>query len=85
MVVRMESWRQGVGRQLVESLQDVAASLGHPRTWVATGTVNQARMTAASCLIGRAEGTGLLVKKPPPRLADRVGSVEDLFGHAATP
>ena len=27
----------GAGRQLLESLQDVAASLGHPRTWVATG------------------------------------------------
>ena len=37
MVVRAENRKQGVGRQLLESLQDVAASLGHPRTWVATG------------------------------------------------
>jgi GNAT superfamily N-acetyltransferase len=37
MVVRAESRRGGVGRQLLESLQDAAASLGHPRTWVATG------------------------------------------------
>ena len=37
MVVRAENRRQEVGRQLLESLQDVAASLGHPRTWVATG------------------------------------------------
>jgi GNAT superfamily N-acetyltransferase len=37
MVVRAESRKTGVGRQLLESLQDVAASLGHPRTWVATG------------------------------------------------
>ena len=37
MVVRAESRKQGVGRQLLDSLQDVAASLGHPRTWVATG------------------------------------------------
>lgn len=37
MVVRTENRRQGVGCQLLESLQDVAASLGHPRTWVATG------------------------------------------------
>jgi GNAT superfamily N-acetyltransferase len=37
MVVRAENRRRGVGRQLLESLQDVAASLGHPRTWVATG------------------------------------------------
>jgi GNAT superfamily N-acetyltransferase len=37
MVVRPENRRQGVGRQLLEGLQDVAASLGHPRTWVATG------------------------------------------------
>lgn len=37
MVVRTENRRRGVGRQLLESLQDVAASLGHPRTWVATG------------------------------------------------
>jgi len=37
MVVRAESRNRGVGRQLLESLQDVAASLGHPRTWVATG------------------------------------------------
>jgi GNAT superfamily N-acetyltransferase len=37
MVVRAESRKLGAGRQLLESLQDVAASLGHPRTWVATG------------------------------------------------
>jgi GNAT superfamily N-acetyltransferase len=37
MVVRAESRRRGVGRHLLESLQDAAASRGHPRTWVATG------------------------------------------------
>src|SRR5262249_19921931 len=37
MVVAAESRRLGVGRQLLENLQDLAASLGHPRTWVATG------------------------------------------------
>ena len=37
MVVAAESRKRGVGRQLLESLQDVAASLGHPQTWVATG------------------------------------------------
>src|SRR5215472_12811732 len=37
MVVAAESRKQGVGRQLLENLQDLAASLGHPRTWVATG------------------------------------------------
>jgi GNAT superfamily N-acetyltransferase len=37
MVVRAENRKRGVGRQLLESLQDVAASLGHARTWVATG------------------------------------------------
>jgi GNAT superfamily N-acetyltransferase len=37
MVVRAENRRRGAGRQLLESLQDAAASLGHPRTWVATG------------------------------------------------
>jgi GNAT superfamily N-acetyltransferase len=37
MVVRAESRKQGAGRQLLESLQEVAASLGHARTWVATG------------------------------------------------
>jgi GNAT superfamily N-acetyltransferase len=37
MVVRAESRKLGVGRQLLESLHDVAASLGHPWTWVATG------------------------------------------------
>jgi GNAT superfamily N-acetyltransferase len=37
MVVRAENRRRGVGRQLLDSLQDAAASLGHPRTWVATG------------------------------------------------
>jgi len=37
MVVRAEDRKQGTGRQLLESLQDVAASLGHTRTWVATG------------------------------------------------
>jgi GNAT superfamily N-acetyltransferase len=34
MVVRAESRKLGIGRQLLESLQHVAASLGHPRTWV---------------------------------------------------
>lgn len=37
MVVRAENRKQGVGRQLLENLQDAAASLGHPQTWVATG------------------------------------------------
>jgi len=37
MVVRAENRKQGVGCQLLKSMQDVAASLGHPRTWVATG------------------------------------------------
>jgi GNAT superfamily N-acetyltransferase len=37
MVVRTESRRLGVGRQLLENLQHVAASLGHPGTWAATG------------------------------------------------
>jgi GNAT superfamily N-acetyltransferase len=37
MVVRAENRRRGVGRQLLESLQDVATSLGHLRIWVATG------------------------------------------------
>jgi GNAT superfamily N-acetyltransferase len=37
MVVAAECRKLGVGRQLLENLQDVAASLGHPRTWVATG------------------------------------------------
>jgi GNAT superfamily N-acetyltransferase len=37
MVVAAESRKRGVGRQLLENLQDLAASLGHPRTWVATG------------------------------------------------
>jgi N-acetylglutamate synthase-like GNAT family acetyltransferase len=37
MVVRAENRRRGVGHQLLESLQNAAASLGHPHTWVATG------------------------------------------------
>jgi len=37
MVVRAEHRERGVGRQLLERLQEAAASLGHPRTWVATG------------------------------------------------
>jgi GNAT superfamily N-acetyltransferase len=37
MVVAAESRKLGVGRQLLENLQDLAASCGHPRTWVATG------------------------------------------------
>ena len=37
MVVRAENRKRGAGRQLLESLQDVAASLGQSRTWVATG------------------------------------------------
>lgn len=37
MVVRAENRKQGVGRRLLESVQDAAASLGHPRAWVATG------------------------------------------------
>jgi GNAT superfamily N-acetyltransferase len=37
MVVAAENRKLGVGRQLLESLQDLAGSLDHPRTWVATG------------------------------------------------
>jgi len=37
MVVAAESRKLGTGRQLLENLQDLAASLGHARTWVATG------------------------------------------------
>jgi GNAT superfamily N-acetyltransferase len=37
MVVQAECRKLGAGRQLLESLQRVAGSLGHPRTWVATG------------------------------------------------
>ena len=37
MVVRVDSRKLGIGRQLSGDLQDVAASLGHPQTWVATG------------------------------------------------
>lgn len=37
MVVRAESRKLGIGRQLLENLQHLAASLGHPRIWVATG------------------------------------------------
>jgi GNAT superfamily N-acetyltransferase len=37
MVVRADSRELGVGRQLLDSLQDVAALRGYPRTWVATG------------------------------------------------
>ncbi len=37
MVVRSQSRNLGVGRELLDNLQHVAASLGHPRTWVATG------------------------------------------------
>lgn len=37
MVVRADSRKLGIGRQLLANLQDVASSLGHPRTWVATG------------------------------------------------
>jgi GNAT superfamily N-acetyltransferase len=37
IVVRAEDRNRGVGRWLPENLQDVAASLGHPRTWLATG------------------------------------------------
>lgn len=37
MVVAAESRKLGIGRQLLENLQDLAASVGHPRTWVATG------------------------------------------------
>jgi GNAT superfamily N-acetyltransferase len=37
MVVAEESGKLGVGRQLLQNLQDVAACLDHPRTWVATG------------------------------------------------
>lgn len=37
MVVPAERRKLGVGRQLLENLQRIAASLGHPRTWVATG------------------------------------------------
>ncbi len=37
LVVHPESRKLGVGRRLLEKLQDIAASLGHPQTWVATG------------------------------------------------
>lgn len=37
MVVAAESRKLGIGRHLLENLQDLAVSLGHPRTWVATG------------------------------------------------
>lgn len=37
MVVRSEDRMFGVGRRLLEGLQEVAASLGHQHTWVATG------------------------------------------------
>jgi GNAT superfamily N-acetyltransferase len=37
MVVRVDSRERGIGRQLLGDLQDVASSLGHPQTWVATG------------------------------------------------
>ncbi len=37
MVVRVDSRKLGIGRQLLGDLQDVASSLGHPQTWVATG------------------------------------------------
>jgi GNAT superfamily N-acetyltransferase len=37
MVVAAESRKLGIGRQLLDNLQDLAVSLGHPRTWVATG------------------------------------------------
>lgn len=37
MVVAREARMLGVGRRLLEGLQDAAAGLGHPRTWVATG------------------------------------------------
>jgi GNAT superfamily N-acetyltransferase len=38
MVVAVESRRRSVGHRLLENLQDLAASLGHPQTWVATGS-----------------------------------------------
>jgi GNAT superfamily N-acetyltransferase len=37
MVIRADSRKMGIGRQLLENLQHLAASLGRPRTWVATG------------------------------------------------
>jgi GNAT superfamily N-acetyltransferase len=37
MVVAKEARMLGVGRRLLEGLQDAAAGLGHPQTWVATG------------------------------------------------
>jgi|SRR5215475_874796 len=37
MVVRAEIRKLGIGRLLLENLQDVAASIGHAQTWVATG------------------------------------------------
>ena len=71
MVVRAENRKRGVGRQLLESLQDVAASLGHPRTWVATG--NEAvgfyhRCGWVSVEQRRLESTGIpttILAKPP--------------------
>jgi GNAT superfamily N-acetyltransferase len=37
MIVAAESRKLGVGRQLLQNLQELAASFGHSRTWVATG------------------------------------------------
>lgn len=37
MVVAQEARQRGVGRRLLDSLQNAAASLGHQQTWVATG------------------------------------------------
>lgn len=37
MVVRPDSRKSGVGRRLLENLQDTAAPLGITRTWAATG------------------------------------------------
>lgn len=37
MVVDADRRMTGIGRRLLEGLQQAAASLGHPQTWVATG------------------------------------------------
>lgn len=37
MVVAGDARMQGIGRHLLDGVQDAAAALGHPQTWVATG------------------------------------------------
>jgi GNAT superfamily N-acetyltransferase len=76
MVVRAENRNRGVGRQLLQSLQDVAASLGRPRTWVATGEeavgfYQRSGWAAVEHL--RLESTGIpttILKRPVKAIAD---------------